>query len=98
MVQVNVVSSWSSPLKLQVKFASSGVPRPKENPKVGFFVYLLTFTAVIGGFLFGYDASVVSSALLFVPRNGGMRPMDSIWQEIVVSVAPGEFHHRLLLP
>lgn len=80
---------------MQAKFASnSGIPRPVSTPRIGFFVYILTFTAVIGGFLFGYDASVVSSALLFVPNNNGMKPMNSIWKEIVVSVSPGEFQRH----
>uniref|UniRef100_A0A183C1H4 MFS domain-containing protein n=1 Tax=Globodera pallida TaxID=36090 RepID=A0A183C1H4_GLOPA len=77
MVSMNIVSPSSSP------------KHPKHKPKLGKFIYLLAFIAVIGGFLFGYDTGIVSAAMLYVPKNDDLKPMSNNWIGLIVSITPG---------
>ncbi|CAJ0557789.1 unnamed protein product, partial [Mesorhabditis spiculigera] len=72
-----------------VAASSSGRPQPSEQPKTTFYVVLLTCLACVGGLLFGYDTGVVSSAMLFLPDNPGMKGLNTVWQELIVSITPG---------
>ncbi|GMT05300.1 hypothetical protein PENTCL1PPCAC_27474 [Pristionchus entomophagus] len=67
----------------------SGRAPPAKPPAVTFYVVLLTTLACIGGLLFGYDTGVTSSVMLFLPNNAGMKPLTTVWQEVIVSITPG---------
>ena len=50
------------------------------------FMYVLTFFASLGGFLFGYDTGVISGAMIKLRNEFGLT---YFWQELVVSVTLG---------
>ncbi|ESO89990.1 hypothetical protein LOTGIDRAFT_77976, partial [Lottia gigantea] len=50
------------------------------------FIYILTFFAALGGFLFGYDTGVISGAIILLRNTYNL---SSVWQEAVVSVTVG---------
>ncbi|CAG8540128.1 5361_t:CDS:2, partial [Acaulospora colombiana] len=41
----------------------------EETTRISTFVYFTTFTVAIGGFLFGYDTGVISSAMLLLEND-----------------------------
>lgn len=46
------------------------------------FIYILTFFAALGGFLFGYDTGVISGAMILLRNSFSL---SSVWQELIVS-------------
>ena len=84
-----VSSFYCFRLFAQLDNSSSGKQRPASKPGTSLYTVLLTLQACIGGLLFGYDTGVVSSAMLFIPSAKGMTPMDTVWQELIVSITPG---------
>ena len=55
----------------------------KKGEKPGFFVYILSFFAAVGGFLFGYDTGVVSGALIILKKHF---KLTFFMEELVVSI------------
>ena len=49
------------------------LPHPRsENGRRPWLVYLIAMVAAVGGFLFGYDLSIISGAILFVKPEFGL--------------------------
>jgi MFS family permease len=78
----------SSTIEGSTNQKSADERRPKHEPVLGGFIYLLTSVSVIGGLLFGYDTGIVSSAMLYIVNNEGMRPINHLWQEWIIAVTP----------
>jgi sugar porter (SP) family MFS transporter len=57
-------------------------PNNFSHSKGGIFVYVAAFFSALGGMLFGYDTGVISSAILFIKKEFGLK---SGLQEITVS-------------
>lgn len=58
----------------------------KSSRKAGIFVYILTFFAAVGGFLFGYDTGVVSGALIILKKRFHL---SFFMEELVVGITIG---------
>lgn len=58
---------------------SSSIEKTHRTPC---FIWLLSFFAAVGGFLFGYDTGVVSGAMLLLTKTFDL---SYLWQEIIVS-------------
>ena len=57
-----------------------------EKVRTPAFMYVLTFFASLGGFLFGYDTGVISGAMIMLRNEFGLT---YFWQELVVGVTLG---------
>ena len=57
--------------------------RSTKGHRTGKFVYILTFFAAVGGFLFGYDTGVVSGALIILKKHFHL---SFLMEELVVSI------------
>ena len=57
-----------------------------EKIRTPSLMYVLTFFASLGGFLFGYDTGVISGAMIKLRNEFGLT---YFWQELVVSVTLG---------
>lgn len=77
-------------VQLAVVEKSHTLTPPETKPKLGWYVYLLSISAVIGGFLFGYDTGIVSSAMLYVKDSPGIKPMSDLWQELIIAITSGK--------
>ena len=76
--QLGAMASEASPL---LPNTSTG---GEYSPTVA--MYVLTFFAALGGFLFGYDTGVISGALLPITR---IFHLDDLWKELIVSSTVG---------
>ncbi|OLL26193.1 Myo-inositol transporter 1 [Neolecta irregularis DAH-3] len=55
-----------------------------EETEMGYFVWILSFAAAIGGFLFGYDTGVISGALVVIKQDLG-RVLSDRDKELITS-------------
>lgn len=55
---------------------------PPKGKSSSIYLYLISFVAALGGFLFGYDTGIISGALTFLQQSF---PMSTITLELVVS-------------
>ncbi|KAE9547775.1 hypothetical protein FO519_009011 [Halicephalobus sp. NKZ332] len=69
--------------------SGSETTAPLNNPPLNRFTIILVITAAVGGFLFGYDTGIVSSAMLYVENNSDIQSLSNFWKELIVSSTPG---------
>ena len=58
----------------------------EAKPRIPVCVYIFTVFAAVGGFLMGYNFSVISGAMILLKEQFHL---SSFWQELIVSVATG---------
>ncbi|KAL1855769.1 hypothetical protein Daus18300_010944 [Diaporthe australafricana] len=64
------------------RVTSLGASKPSSP---GLFMWLLTFSAGIGGLLFGYDTGVISATLVSIDTSLSNRPLTSLDKSIITS-------------
>ncbi|KAF8383205.1 hypothetical protein PRIPAC_72347, partial [Pristionchus pacificus] len=79
----------SSGLLFKMSEEFSTREKPAHKPPITGYTVGLTLLACIGGLLFGYDTGIMSGIQLFFGKSPGMRPMTTLWVEIIVSITPG---------
>jgi len=72
-------TAMDSPAHLQT--AAPTAPRRRAVTPNG-YVYILAFSAAVGGFLFGYDTGVVSGAMIPLKKEF---QLDDVWIQAIVS-------------
>jgi len=60
-----------------------------EKQKVGWFVWLVAFTASIAGSLFGYDTGIISAVLVYLGDDLNKRPTSPNEKELITSLCSG---------
>ncbi|KAL2643946.1 hypothetical protein R1flu_011533 [Riccia fluitans] len=63
------------------------MPSMPSLPSSGLFTFLLSLSAGLGGFLFGYDTGVISGALLYIKDDFESVKRSTLLQETIVSTA-----------
>lgn len=59
-----------------------------EQTKTGKFAWLVSITAAVGGFLFGYDTGIISAVLLYLNKDLG-KALTSSERELITSITSG---------
>lgn len=59
---------------MENKFAPDVYPHDGEDRIDGVYLYLVALVAAVGGFLFGYDLSLISGAILFLKTEFSLTP------------------------
>ena len=59
-----------------------------EQTKTGKFSWLVSVTAAVGGFLFGYDTGIISAVLLYLNHDLG-KTLNSSEKELITSITSG---------
>uniref|UniRef100_A0A914EJ51 Major facilitator superfamily (MFS) profile domain-containing protein n=1 Tax=Acrobeloides nanus TaxID=290746 RepID=A0A914EJ51_9BILA len=58
---------------------------PPHKPELGGFIYWLCAVAVVGGFIFGFDTSILSPAFIYLQNNEEMKPWSDGWKDALFS-------------
>ena len=78
----------------QLKSSREKLKDPSWKEDMNGLVFLLTVLSAIGGFLFGYDTSVVSGAMLQIQDDPRINP-NTVWTELIVSMTVSIFYSIL---
>ena len=70
---------------------------PPHKPELGGFIYWLCAVAVVGGFIFGFDTSILTPAVIYLQHNEEMKPWSDGWKDALFIFNLGLYNYGLII-
>ena len=70
---------------------------PPYKPELGGFIYWLCTVTIVGGFIYGFDTSILTPAVIYLQNNEEMKPWSDGWKDALFSFNLGLYNYGLII-